>query len=144
MYRYVEFNINSLLCAFDKGNGMAETFMQEGFIKVERQETHQKSFYDPLPKGNVKTMADMQKTFIVKAKSIAMNGEVMYLCLFAIYSVKVAPLERVLSSENAPALLTIFNENSSLIVCVKSDFIHNFESMYETKVTTMETTDVYI
>ena len=66
MYCYVQFNINSLLCALDKGNEKAKTFMQERFIKVERQEKPQKSFYDPLPKSNVKTMADMQKTVIVK------------------------------------------------------------------------------
>ena len=89
MYCYVQFNINSLLCAFGKGNGMAKTFMQERFIKVERQETPQKCFYDPLPKGNVKAMTYTQKTVIVKAKRIVMNSDVTYLCLFAIYSLKI-------------------------------------------------------
>ena len=42
---------------------MVKTFMKERVIKVERQE---KSFYDPLPKANAKTMADMQKTVNVK------------------------------------------------------------------------------
>ena len=78
--------------------------MKGRFIKVERQEKPQKSFYEPLPKANVKSMADMQKTVIVKAKSVVMNGEVMYLCLFAVKSLKMVQLERVLSSENAPAL----------------------------------------
>ena len=64
----------------------------------------------------------------------------MYLCLFVVNS-KMVQLERVLSSENAPAPLSIFNEDGLLIVCVKSDFMHKFESMCETKVPTMETTD---
>ena len=52
-------------------------------------------------------MADMQKTLIVKAKSAAINGEVMYLCLLAVNSLRMEPLERVLFSKNAPAPLTI-------------------------------------
>ena len=119
-------------------------FMKERFIKVERQEKPQKSFYDPLPKANVKSMADMQKPVIVKAKSVVMNGEVMYLCLFAVKSLKMVQLERVLSSENAPAPLSIFNEDGSLIACVKSDFMHKLESMCETEVTTMYTTNCII
>ena len=63
-----------LLDALEKENETVKTFMKEGFIKVERQKKPQKSFYDPLPKANVKTMADMQKTD-VKTKSVAMNGE---------------------------------------------------------------------
>ena len=87
---------------------MAKTFIKERFIQVERQEKPQKSFYNPLPKANVKkTMADMQKTVIVKAKSVVMNGEVMYLCFFAVDSLKMVALERVLSSKNAPAHLSI-------------------------------------
>ena len=56
---------------------MTKTFIKEKFIKIERQEKPQKCVYDPLPKVNVKTQADMQKTVIVKTKSAAMNGEVM-------------------------------------------------------------------
>ena len=64
-----------LLGALEKGNEMVKRFMKERYKKVERQEKPQKCFYDPLPKANVKTMADMQKTVIVKTKSVAMNGE---------------------------------------------------------------------
>ena len=53
-------------------------------------------------------------------------------------------LERVLSSENTPAPLSMFNEDGSLIACVKSDFLHNFERMCETEVTKMETTHCII
>ena len=120
---------------------MAKTFIKERIIQVERQEKPQKGFYDPLPKANVKTMSDMQKTVIVKAKSVVMNGEVMYLCLFAVNSLRMELLERVLSYKNAPAPLSIFNEDGSLIACVKSDFMRKLESMCETKVTTIETTD---
>ena len=92
---------NSLLDALDKGNEMAKTLMKERFIKVEGQEKPRKSFYDPLPKPNVKTMADMQKTVKVKTKSVVMNGEVMYLRLLAVNSFKKVPSEKVLSVENA-------------------------------------------
>ena len=62
---------------------MQKLFMKERLIKVERQEKPQKSFHDPLPKANVKSMADMKKTVIVKAKSVVMNGEVtMYVFVF--------------------------------------------------------------
>ena len=64
-----------LLGVLEKGNEMVKPYMKDRFKKVERQEKPQKSFYDPLPKTNVKTMADMQKTVIVKNKSVAMNGE---------------------------------------------------------------------
>ena len=52
-------------------------------------------------------MADMQRTVIVKAKSAAMNGEVMYVYLLVVNSLRMEPLERVLSSKNAPAPLSI-------------------------------------
>ena len=47
-----------------------------------------KSFYDPLPKSGVKTMADMQKTVRVKSNNVAINGEVMYLRLLAVNAFK--------------------------------------------------------
>ena len=64
------------------------------------RETSEK-FLQSIPKANVKTMPDIQKTVILKAKGIAMNGEEMYFCLFAINSLNMVPLERILSSENA-------------------------------------------
>ena len=57
---------------------MAKTSMKERFIKIEGQEKPLKRFYDPLPKANVKTMADMQKAVEVKTKSVVMYREVMY------------------------------------------------------------------
>ena len=62
---------------------MAKMFMKERFLKVERQEKPQKSFYYPLPKANVKSMGDMLKTVTVKAKSEVMKwGSVviMFVC----------------------------------------------------------------
>ena len=69
---------NSMLDALDKGNATAKLFMKERFIKIEGQGKPVKSVNDPLPKANVKTMADMQKAVKVKTKSVVMNGEVMY------------------------------------------------------------------
>ena len=49
-----------------------------------------------------------------------------------------------MSFENAPAPFNIFNEDASLIACVKYDFKHKLENMCETKVATMEMTDCII
>ena len=135
---------DSLLDALDKGSEMAHSFMKERFIKLGGQNKPQKSFYDPLPKANIKTMADMQKTVKVKAKNVVMNGEVMYLRLLAVNSFKKVPLERVLSFENAPVPLSIINDDGSMTTCVKSDFMHKLEGMYEDKVTSIGSTDCII
>ena len=86
-----------LLGALEKGNEMVKMFMKERFIKVERQEKPQKSFYDPLPKANVKTMADRQKDSNCKDQKCSHEWGVMCLCLFAVNS--------LMSSEKAPAPL---------------------------------------
>ena len=58
-----------------------------------------------IPKANVKTMTNMQKTVKVMSKTVVMNGEVMYLRLLAVKSFKKVRLQRVLSFENAPLSL---------------------------------------
>ena len=43
-----------------------------------------KRYYDPLPKSDIKVMTEMQRTVRIQFYSVAINGEVMYLRLFAI------------------------------------------------------------
>ena len=133
----------SLLDALDKGSEMTQSFMKERFIKLEGQDKPQKSFYDPLPKANIKTMADMQKTVKVKDKNVVMNEEVMCLRLLAVNSFKKVSLERVLSFENAPVPLSIFNDDGSMATCAKSGFMHKLEGMYEDKVTSVWVNRLY-
>ena len=45
-----------------------------------------KSYYDPLPKADIKVMTEMQKTVRIKFNSVTINGEVMYLRRFAMNS----------------------------------------------------------
>ena len=45
-----------------------------------------KSYYDPLPKSDIKVMTEMQKTVRIQFNSVTFNGEVMYLRLFAMNS----------------------------------------------------------
>ena len=123
---------------------MANSFMKERFMKLDGQEKPQKSFYNPLPKANVKTMTNMQKTVKFMSKTVVMNGEVMYLSLLAVKSFKKIRLQRVLSFENAPEPLSIFNEERSFVSCVKSNFMHKLETMYDGKVTSIASTDCII
>ena len=48
--------------------------LEKGKMKLDGQEKPQKSFYNPLPKANVKTMTNMQKTVKVMSKTVGMNG----------------------------------------------------------------------
>ena len=64
--------------------------------------------------------------------------------MLAVKSFKKVRLQRVLSFENAPVPLCIFNEERSFVSCVKSDFMHKLETMYDGKVTSIASTDCII
>ena len=133
----------SLVNSLDKGRQMASNFMKERLIPAD-DDKPPKSFYDPLPKSGVKTMADMQKTVREKSNNVTINGEVMYLRLLAVNAFKKVPLERVLSFENAPVPLSIYHEDGSMISCVKSDFMHKLETLHEGKITSVQSPDCII
>ena len=75
----------SLLKALHKGSQVYIIFTKKHLIPSENNMSL-KSYYDPLPKSDIKLMAEMQKTFCIQFKSVTINGEVMYLRLFAMNS----------------------------------------------------------
>lgn len=74
-------------------------------------------------------MKDMQKTVKVKKRQVSIDGEVMFLRLLAINSYKKVPLQRLMAFENAPAPLSIFQEDGTMRSCTKSDFMHMLEDL---------------
>ena len=52
----------------------------------------------------------------------------MYLRLLAINSFKKVPLERVMSFENAPVPLSLFDDNGKMVANKKSDFMKSSSS----------------
>ena len=111
----------SLLKALDKGSKMAADFIKQRLIPSEDGMPH-KSFFDPLPKSGIRTMAEIQKTVLVQSKNVTINGEVMYLRLLAMNTFKKVPLERVMFFENVPFPLSMFSDDGSMISCTKSDY----------------------
>ena len=75
----------SLLKALDKGSQISINFTKKHLIPSENN-TPLKSYYDPLPKSDIKVMTEMQTTVRINFNSVTINGEVMYLKLFAINS----------------------------------------------------------
>ena len=116
----------SMLNALDTGKGMQDKFMQD---RILAQEDDRKSFYAPLSRSNVKTMAGMKQSVQVRNKKINLVGEEMYMRLLAANAVKKVPLERVMSFENAPVPLSIFNEDGTMVTTVKSHFLHKLEQL---------------
>ena len=73
----------SLLKALDKGSQVSINFMKKHKIPPENT-MPLKRYYDPLPKSDIKGMTEMRKTVRIQFNSVTINGEVMYLRLFAI------------------------------------------------------------
>ena len=119
---------DSLIGALDKGSTMALNFVQDRLIP-EQGGKPRKSLYDPIPRSNVKTMSDMNKSVKVHNKNVSLNGEVMYLRLLAVNALKKVPLHRVLSFENSPEPLSIFADDGSSLTCVKSQFMQKLEML---------------
>ena len=74
-----------LLKALDKGSQVSINFTKRHLIPSENN-TPLKSYYDPLPKSDIKVMTKMQRTVCIHLNSVTINGEVMNLNLFAMNS----------------------------------------------------------
>ena len=123
----------SMTNALSKGATMAKSFIAEHFIVCEGENIPKKSLYDPIPRSNIKTMANMHQKVKVKYKDVTLDGEVMY---FAINASKKVPLKRVLSFENSPVPLSLFTDDGNMRACAKSDFMHKLEDMVTGEKTT--------
>ena len=119
----------SLLNCLDKGELASKIFVEDRFCVPEGKTRPKKSFYDPLPRPNVRTFSELTKSVHIKSRNITMNPEVMYLRLLAVNSLKKVPLERVLSFENAPIPLSLFSEDGVMLSGTKSDFMHKLEGL---------------
>ena len=120
---------HSLLNALDTG------FIKERFVIPEGNSAPSKSFYEPLPKCNIKTMKSSKQTVKCKSKEIAINGEEMYLRLLAINAYKQVPLKQV-PCENATIPLSLFTDDGEMISPTKSIFMHKLEEKVSQEITT--------
>ena len=77
--------MESLLKALDKGSQVSINFTKKHLIPSENN-MPLKGYYDPLPKSDIKVMTEMRKTVRIQFNSITVNGEVMYLRIFAMNS----------------------------------------------------------
>jgi hypothetical protein len=59
-----------LVGALNKGEALAEKFVQERLMVKEGQQTPSKSFYDTMSRANIKTMADMNKVVKIRSKLV--------------------------------------------------------------------------
>ena len=116
---------DSMISALAKGKYTAEKFVRERLAT----QTRSKSFYDPVPRCSTKTMTKLRKSVKVKSKDVLMDGEIMYLRLLAVNAHKKVSLERVMSFENSPTPLSIFDETGCMVSCTKSDFLHKLEDL---------------
>ena len=114
---------NTMLSALTTGSAMATQFVTQRFIDKE------KSFYAPMTKSKLKTMASMKKQVKVKHKQVTMSAEIMYLRLLAMNAVKQVPLARVMAFENAPVPLSMFSEEGVMHSGTKSDMMHKLEDL---------------
>lgn len=120
----------SMLMALDKGEELAQKFISDRLVPAQDGGAPSKSFYAPLPRSGIKTMADLNKTVSIKGKKIVIGGEAMYLRLLAINANKKVPTDRVMSFENCPVPLSLFKEDGSIIAADrKSDFLHRLEAL---------------
>ena len=125
----------SLVNALETGADLANKFVDE---RLAGDEEHgpSKSFYDKVPRANIKTMADMNKGVKIKSKYVFVSGEAMYVRLLAINSKKKVPLGRVMSFKNSPVLQSLFNDDGSMIFWNKAIFMHKLEGLISDNVTT--------
>ena len=79
---------SSVLNCHRDGERLLEQFVSDRFMTQNGHEEPSKSFYDHVPKHNVKTMTASKSTVRFKSKDIPTNGEEMYLRLLAINAYK--------------------------------------------------------
>ena len=120
---------DSLLSMFDKGQKIADQF-----VKQRLSVTHEKSFYETLPKVNIHTMTMMNAPMKVKSKTIKQNGDTVYLRLLAINVKKCLPMYRVMSFENSPTPLSLFHDTGKMQTCTKAHLMHKLEGLLPTKI----------
>ena len=77
-----------IVCLFQNYKNIWKTHKFEGIFidPFDNDIMPLKSYYDPLPKSDIKVMTEMQKTVRIQFNSVTINGEVMYLRLFALNS----------------------------------------------------------
>ena len=119
---------DSMLDCHDLRKKMLHTFVKERF-QVTGEEPPQKKFFDPMARLKVKPMTEAKSCVKLKTETLNINGEEMYLRLLAQNAYKKVPLERLMSFENAPFPLSIFNDDGSMCVTKKSDFMHKLEGL---------------
>ena len=121
-----EFN---LLNVHKEGEAMLEKFVTDRFVIPDGESMPRKSFYDPLPKSKVAATKSRTSKIKCKSKDVEIGGEEMYIRLLAINSFKKVPLERVMSFENAPVPLSLFDDSGKMIANKKSDFMEKLETL---------------
>ena len=67
--------------SLNKGSQVSINFTKKHLLPPENY-IPLKSYYDPLPKSDIKVMTEMQKTVRIQFNSVTINEEVMYLSLF--------------------------------------------------------------
>lgn len=135
----------SLTECFETGAKMFETFVSERLvIKTDGSDPPEKNFFTPMPRSNIKTMAEMKKKHVFKTKSEIIIGEVMFQRLLAINAYKKIPLERVFSFENTMVPLSMFTEQGQMHKSKKSDFMSKLEDLLPGNTATIENADTVI
>jgi len=117
----------SMMSCLDRGEASAKKFVEERLVDTEGDS--RRSLYDPLSRTKLLTMSDMKKRITIGSKTLAVNSEMMYLRLMALNAKKKVPLDRVMSYENSPVPLSLFQEDGSMCQNVKSEFMHKLESL---------------
>ena len=74
-----------LLKPLDKGSQVSINFTRKHLIPSENNMSL-KGYYDPLPKSDINVMTEKQKRVHTQFNSVTLNGEVLYLRLFAMNS----------------------------------------------------------
>lgn len=122
---------NSMINALETGRTCLDKFISE---RLSTDKT--KSFYDPLPKSRVKTMKDARKKVKVRSREVSIDPVVMFLRLFAVNSYKKVPLKRMISFENSPVPISMFNDDGTMRSTQKADFMHKLEELLPNKAPT--------
>jgi hypothetical protein len=135
----------SMMGYIEKGKEMATKFVTDRLVRGEDEQKAQKSFYDPLPRSGVKTMADMKVPLRVKGRNVTFDNGMMYMRLLAVNAHKRIPIQRVMSYENSIVPLSMFADDGSLLLPKsKSDFMHKLEELLPENIRDLDSADCVI
>ena len=137
-----EVSETSLLNVHVEGKAMLQKFLDDRFVVPEGESKPRKSFYDPLSKSKVAAVKFGKSKVKCKSKDVVISGEEMYIRLLAINSFKKVPLERVMSFENAPVPLSLFDDSGKMIANKKSDFMEKLETLINPNLILKELSDI--